>query len=168
MAMISESARASSAAEARFRIDAPNARPRQTWVVALDPAAERVMQRIARNPWNGARFFSVAATKPASHSLSDIVIDITLRNAGGTGQPPTEVLTSADAIVMIATAGTGAEAASLIGRACSALGIMATGLVVAGPGDTERTLQSLRPHASMIVVASGAEYLTEMLSALRA
>jgi hypothetical protein len=36
--MATESARASSAAESRFRIDAPNSRPRVVKMVALDPA----------------------------------------------------------------------------------------------------------------------------------
>jgi hypothetical protein len=41
--MQSESARMSSAAEARFRIDAPNSKPRAVKVIALDRPSERVV-----------------------------------------------------------------------------------------------------------------------------
>ena len=42
--MLSESARMSSAAEAKFRIAAPNSRPRAVKVIALDAASERVVK----------------------------------------------------------------------------------------------------------------------------
>jgi hypothetical protein len=46
--MESESARMSSAAEARFRIDYPNSKPRAVKVVALDAASERVVKEVAQ------------------------------------------------------------------------------------------------------------------------
>jgi len=45
--MDSESARMSSAAEARYRIDYPNSKPRVVKVVALDAASEHVVKRVA-------------------------------------------------------------------------------------------------------------------------
>src|SRR5262249_58392265 len=54
----SESARATSAAESRYRIDAPNSQPRTVKVIALDAAAERVAKRIAQGPWRRATFFT--------------------------------------------------------------------------------------------------------------
>ena len=39
--MLSESARMTTAAEARFRIDDPNSKPRADKVIALDPPSER-------------------------------------------------------------------------------------------------------------------------------
>jgi len=45
--MLSESARMSSAAEARFRIDAPNSKPRAVKVIALDHSSERVVKQLA-------------------------------------------------------------------------------------------------------------------------
>ena len=42
--MQSESARMSSAAEARYRIDAPNSKPRSVKVIALDTPSERVIK----------------------------------------------------------------------------------------------------------------------------
>ena len=54
--MESESARMSSAAQARFRIDYPNSEPRVTKVVALDEGSERVVKRVARQAWQRANF----------------------------------------------------------------------------------------------------------------
>jgi len=48
--MDSESARMSSAAEARFRIDYPNSKPRAVKVVALDAASEQVIKRWRSGP----------------------------------------------------------------------------------------------------------------------
>ena len=45
--MQSESARMSSAAEARYRIDAPNSKPRSVKVIALDHPSERVVKELA-------------------------------------------------------------------------------------------------------------------------
>ena len=45
--MESESARMSSAAEARFRVDYPNSKPRAVKVVALDAASEHVVKEAA-------------------------------------------------------------------------------------------------------------------------
>src|SRR5207302_9253779 len=56
--MDSESARMSSAAEARFRIDYPNSKPRVVKVVALDAASERVVKRVAQQGWQRATFFT--------------------------------------------------------------------------------------------------------------
>ena len=56
--MDSESARMSSAAEARFRIDYPNSKPRVVKVVALDAASERVVKLVAQQGWQRATFFT--------------------------------------------------------------------------------------------------------------
>ena len=45
--MLSESARMASAAEARFRIDAPNSKPRSVKVIALDRPSERVIKPLS-------------------------------------------------------------------------------------------------------------------------
>src|SRR5207237_7249507 len=56
--MDSESARMSSAAEARFRIDYPNSQPRVVKVIALDQASEQVVKRVAERSWQRASFFA--------------------------------------------------------------------------------------------------------------
>src|ERR1700760_3523312 len=49
--MQSESARMSSAAEAKFRIDKPNSQPRAVKVIALDAPSERIVKELAQAPW---------------------------------------------------------------------------------------------------------------------
>jgi len=56
--MLSESARMSSAAEARFRVQAPNSMPRVTRVVGLDAAGERVVRRLAAAGLTHATFLT--------------------------------------------------------------------------------------------------------------
>ena len=121
--------------------------------------------------WNGARFLTLVSTTPAGAGLEGVPIDARFADVDGAETGLADMLDGADSVVMIAAAGSGAAAASVIGGACAVRGIMATGLIVAdGPaaGAVERTLKSLRPHAAMLVVSDGAEYIPEMLSALRA
>ena len=59
--MQSESARMSSAAEARYRIDAPNSKPRSVKVIALDTPSERVIKELSQRQWNRASFFTASA-----------------------------------------------------------------------------------------------------------
>jgi hypothetical protein len=61
----SESARAASREESRFRITRPLAPARNARVIALDRAAEAVARRVARGPWARARFYTVAGGAPA-------------------------------------------------------------------------------------------------------
>ena len=64
--MESKSARMSSAAEAKFRIDAPNSRPRAVKVIALDAPSERVVKELARDAWQGATFLTASAFAAAA------------------------------------------------------------------------------------------------------
>jgi hypothetical protein len=64
--MQSESARASSAVEARFRINAPNSRPRAIKIIALDRPSEEVVKRLAQQAmWGSATFLTALAGAPA-------------------------------------------------------------------------------------------------------
>src|SRR5436190_13495864 len=101
--MESESARASSAAQARFRIDAPNSKPRSVKVIALDHPSERVVKDLARRSWNGATFFTASAFGGApkqGESFSGWLSDL----AGRTKNLIEEV-NGADLVVMVAAAG---------------------------------------------------------------
>jgi hypothetical protein len=168
--MQSESARMSSAAEARFRIDAPNSKPRSVKVIALDRRSEQVVKQLAQRPWNGATFFTASAfgTAPRlGESFAGWLSDL----AGRTHNLIEEV-NSADLVVMIAAAGENAEAASIVGEACSVKRVMTTALVLGGtdvPDETlSKTLSQLRPWSLMLVIASAEEYIADMLTALRA
>ena len=168
--MQSESARMSSAAEARYRIDAPNSKPRAVKVIALDPRSERVVKELATRAWNNASFFTASAfgdTPRKGESFAGWLSDL----AGRTKNLIEEV-NSADLVVMVATAGESAQAASIIGEACSVKRVMTTALVLGGsnvPDETlSKTLSNLRPWSLMLVIASAEEYIADMLTALRA
>src|SRR6185436_4863888 len=167
--MQSESARMSSAAEARYRIDAPNSRTRSVKVIALDHASERVVKELTGRKWNNASFFTASAfgsTPKQGESFSGWLSDL----AGRTKNLIEEV-NSADLVVMVAAAGESAQAASIIGEACSVKRVM-TALVLGGPAISDealsKTLSPLRPWALMLVIASAEDYIADMLTALRA
>ena len=168
--MQSESARMSSAAEARNRINAPNSKPRAVKVIALDAPSERVVKELAQRPWNGATFFTASAfgsTPRQGESFAGWLSDL----AGRTKNLIEEV-NSADLVVMLAQAGENAQAASIIGEACSVKRVMTTALVLGGTNISDealsKTLAQLRPWALMLVIASAEDYIADMLTALRA
>ena len=169
--MQSESARASSAAEARFRIDAPNSLPRAIKVIALDRASEEVVKRLAQqSAWRNATFLTALSGAPdpgARFSMAGWLSDL----AGHTRDLLNEI-EGADHVVMIASAGEPLDAASVIGEACSLKRIMTTSLVLSPPsasdGALSRSLAMLRPWSLMLVIASAEDYIADMLTALRA
>jgi hypothetical protein len=168
--MLSESARMTTRAEARYRIDAPNSQPRAVKVIALDLASEPVVKRLAQLPWNRASFLTASALAPArpdAFSMPGWLSDL----AGRTKDLIDEIA-SADLVVMIATAGENARVGSLIGEACSARRVMTTGLVLgtaaASDAALSATLAQLRPHTMMLVAAGDEDYIEDMLVALRA
>jgi hypothetical protein len=168
--MLSESARMSSTAEARFRINAPNSLPRSIKIIALDRPGEAVVKRLAQARWNGATFFTASAfggTPRVSESFAGWLSDL----AGRTKNLLDEVK-SADQVVMVATAGEDVPVASLIGEACSLRRVMTTALITGAAGKSDdalsKTLMQLRPWALMLVISSADEYIEDMLTALRA
>jgi hypothetical protein len=169
--MQSESARMSSGAEARFRIDAPNAAARRVKVIALDPASAAVVTSLAQQPWNNASFFTAAAfaSAPPERGFS---MQGWLADLSGRTRNLIDEVDSADLVVMVAAAGQDAQAAALIGEACSLRRVGATGLILSGPSVTDemlsRTLAQLRPWSLMLVIAEGEDYIEDMLCALRA
>jgi len=166
----SESARATSAAEARYRIDDPNSRLRAVKVIALDAASERVVKRIAKGPWRRATFFtSLTGDAPSGGTWS---MQAWLGDVAGRAQDLLDEIAGADLVVMVAQAGGSPQAASVIGEACGLNNVMSTALIVDAHGQSDaalsRTFAALRPYASMLVVADGEDYIEAMLAALRA
>ncbi|HKD27726.1 MAG TPA: hypothetical protein VKC66_17715 [Xanthobacteraceae bacterium] len=169
--MLSESARMSSAGEARFRIDAPNSKPRHIKVIALDGTSEAVVKNLAERRWSNASFFTASAfagTPPeADFSMPGWLSDL----AGRTKDLLDEV-GAADLVVMVARAGENAQAAALIGEACSLKRVNTTALILGGVSATDemlsRTLSQLRPWSLMLVIANREDYIEDMLLALRA
>ena len=149
--MVTESARMSSAAEARFRIDRPNSQTRAITVLAIDRPSERVVMALSTGDWNRATFLALRTLTPAQ--LDDQI-------AG------------ADLIVIVATAGEDGHGAARIGEVCSARRVYTTGLILGGTEHSDealsKTLAALRPWMLMLVIASSPEYVGDMLHALRA
>jgi hypothetical protein len=167
--MISESARMSSAAEARFRVQAPNSKPRATRVIALDAPSEAVVRGLAAAPGGSATFLTVvaAADRAGGEPPADAwLIDFTGRRA-----LLQDEVRGADLVIMIAAAGGDARGAAAIGRACSHDRVTTTALVVGAAAvseqDLSRTLAQLRPWSLMVVIAGNDDYIADMMTALR-
>lgn len=169
---LSESARVTTAQEARFRIDYPNSRPRAARIIALDEAAEAALHELEGQEWNDAHFLRYIEAVPAADTLQMLSIDAVVRDQAGKKRSLVEEIENAQVIVMVTSAGTDARAAEVIATACFVRNKLTTGLVLADhrveTGDLARTLTALRPYAAMLVVSSGAEYIGAMLTALRA
>jgi hypothetical protein len=132
---------AATAEEARFRIDRPIG-ARSAVVVALDDEAAAVVERVAEQPWRGARFLRA---DDASVELDDV-----------------------DMVLMIATADADADAAGRLADAAFERGIMTAGLIVGEGADVAATVSALRPHARNLMVTDDEEDVAEVLTALRA
>jgi len=174
--MQSESARMTTTAESKFRIDAPNSKPRAVKVIALDVRSERVVKELAQQPWQSATFLTASAfsTSPrhgggASERFS---LGGWLNDLAGRTKNLVDEVESADLVVMVSAAGESAAAAAIIGEACGVKRVMTTALILAGDGVSDESLAKmlaqLRPHAMMLVISSADEYIKDMLTALRA
>jgi hypothetical protein len=170
--MPSESARMTTAAAARLRIDAPNSLPRAVKVIALDPPSEVVVERLARGAWQGAAFFTSIRFDGAQRGGEGWSMKAWLRDLAGRTKDLVDEVAAADLVVMVASAGTSAGAAAVIGEACAVRKVMTTALIIGSDAKSDeelsKTLASLRPHASMLVIASNDDYIEAMLAALRA
>jgi hypothetical protein len=128
--MDSESARMTTAAEARFRVDYPNSQPRAVKVVALDPPSERVVKRLAEGPWQRAAFFTAPNFGGAPRSGENWSMTAWLSDLAGRTKDLIDEVASADLVVMVASAGTSAEAAAVIAEACAVRKVMTTALII--------------------------------------
>ncbi len=167
---------ATTAAEARYRIDVPIAPRRGARVIALDDGAATVVRRVAQLEWNAARFFTLVVDVPSAAGAGtgsvpvavDGVPDIALRRTDGSNSLLSDELVGADVAVMVATTDGSPVAADAIGRACARRGIMTAGLVLGGQEAVAHTLVALRPHAQVLLVTSDEQDVAEVLTALRA
>jgi hypothetical protein len=170
--MLSESARMTTAAEARFRINAPNSKPRTIKVIALDRPSEAIVKRLAGLAWNGAMFLTASAFSGTPRSGEPFSMTGWLSDLAGRTTDLIAEIKTADLVVMVGTAGEDAHAASIIGDACHLHRVMTTALIVGSASKSDQALsQSLaqvRPHALMVVIANAEEYIEDMLIALRA
>jgi hypothetical protein len=170
--MLSESARMSSAGEARFRVQSSNSQPRSTKVIALDLRSEALLERLAARPWDHTTFLSASRFGVELGSEKCISTDGWLTDIAGRPKSLKEQVATADLVAMIATAGESARAAASIGSECS-LKRVNTAAFLCGAGSASdmaisATLAQLRPWSLMIVIAAADDYLEDMMVALRA
>jgi hypothetical protein len=162
----------SSADEARFRIQAPNSKPRAIKVIGLDAESEPVVRRLAERPWQNATFFVTSPSARAPLSEESFAKDDWLRDLDGRPHSLMTEIETADLVVMVATAGGHAQVAALVGEACSLKRVMTTSFIVGGVSAEEselsKTLAQVRPWSLMVVLASADDYVGDMLIALRA
>lgn len=162
--MLHACARAASAEEARYRIQAPNSRQRRSRIFALDPAAAEAMYAITEAPWNDAHFLTVTTADNTSSTVR-------LSHPDGSAADLLAELDGADVAVLIATDGSSEGAAAAIAGACFERNIMCAALAL-GDGRQDATLDrvvnSLRRFARVLVVAHDVDYIPAMLTALRA
>jgi hypothetical protein len=172
VAMQSESARMSSAAEAKYRIDRPNSQPRAVKVIALDAPSERVVKELAASQWQQAAFLTASSFSGVPQRGERFSMGGWLNDLAGRTKDLVDEVNTADLVVMVATAGESAAAAAIIGEACNVKHVMTTALVLAGASSSDETLSKmlaqLRPHAMMLVISNADEYIKDMLAALRA
>lgn len=162
----SSCARATTAAEMRYRIDRPIPGRSGARIVALDEGAERIIERISRRPWGHARFLS----------LAEPVLDVGDRGSESVGLRDTDgeisslltELADADVVVMVATTEADGAAATIIGAACTVRAIMTAGLVIGDQGRIGGVVAALRPHARVLMVTGDEQDVIDLLAALRA
>ena len=158
--LLSSCALAATAAEASYRITAPEFARRSSRVIALDGESAGIVRELGGRSWGGGHFLVFESAVPD---------DALLRHAGtgGTALLSEELDGGADTIVMVASAGANAEAASVIGDAAAARGIMTAGLVLPGDDPVNEVVSALRPNAMVLVVLRNVADVPEILSALR-
>jgi hypothetical protein len=160
------------AAEARFRVDAPNSTLRVVKVIALDAASDAVVKRLAQRRWNHAGFLTASAFAGMPDTAAPFSMRGWLGDLAGRTRSLVEEIGGADHVVVVATAGGNAPAVQMVGEACQAKQVAITALIIADTSVSDaalsRTLAQLRPWALMLVIASAEDYVADMLAALRA
>lgn len=163
--LLSACAMATTASEAAFRITYPFA-PRDSRVVAVDADAAPVVCRAAQHEWSGAARFLTFETAIVANGNGS-TLDAALCSCDGSPAQLSTELAGADVAVMVAGSA-GAEAASLIGRACAERRIMTAGVVVGHSDErVDEAVLALRPYAMVLVSARDDDDLLELLAALR-
>ncbi len=151
--MQTESAKMTTAREAAFRVPYANNRPRSARLVALDRASEAFVAHLVRG-------------KPSRVALPLTAVDDPIAAA----RALIEALDATDLVVMISTEGEDAPAASVIAEACRLRRLPVIVFVLDTPERADELpdrLGHLRPYASMLVRATGPDYVEDMLTALR-
>ena len=157
----SESARASSATEAAFRIPHANARPRRIALVALDAGAAEAAEHLAAQGFPRAL---VLAGTAADSAWLDALLAPAREMAG--------LLADTDHLFLIASAAGDPAMAGAVAEAAQQRGIPVSAFLLAPEAAEEpgiaRALARLRPVAKMLVLAREEADIAAVLTALRA
>jgi hypothetical protein len=162
----SSCARATTAAEMRYRIDRPIRGRTGARIIGLDAGADAIVARISHEPWGHARFFTLAA--PVGEVGDGGSESVTLRDADGELSSLLAELEEADVVIMVATTESDAAAATIVGAACTVRGIMTAGLVIGERALVGDTVAAVRPHARVLMVSTDERDVIDVLTALRA
>jgi hypothetical protein len=162
----SSCARATTAAEMRYRIDRPIRGRSGARIIGLDAGADAIVDRISHQQWGHARFLVLAG--PVADVGARGSESVVLRSADGRETNLLAELEEADVVIMVATVDADAAAATIIGAACTVRAIMTAGLVIGEATRTAGTVAALRPHARVLMVSGDERDVVDLLSALRA
>lgn len=163
--LLSNSARATSRSESKYRIDYPLVPTRGARVIALDEGAEKIIRKTAQSDWKTAHFFTIE-TAPGNSEYIDDSVNVNLRSLDGRQVPLQDELNGVDVVIMIATRDSGSSAASIIAAACTVRGIMTAGIIISN--DATSTVAALRPHARILLISASDTDLETLLTAIRA
>lgn len=154
--MLSETARATTAAESCYRVQAANAMPRRILVIALDPTTAALGQQLAEERWRNIRF--------ANFEVSDPQKNLTFTRLGA-GED-----SASDVVVIVGTVGRDLSQASRIAERCVRQGIEVSGVLIAPkrakPQAVNEALLSLRPMSRTLALIRDGEFLRGILQAL--
>ena len=164
--LLNSCARAATAAEARYRIQAPIAGVRASRIIALDAEAADILRRVAELPWTGDARFLIFESSTSVNGHGDSPGDATLKTIDGRETLLSTELEGADVAVMLATHDDGEQAAA-IGGASFPRGVMTAGVVVAEGGLADRAVAALRSDAMVLVVTKDEGDVPDLLTALR-
>lgn len=157
--MITQSMRATSAAESRFRIAQPNSRTRKTLVLALGRQALTPLAELQQLGWNN----TVMGLYTAGH--------LELYSGQETRRVPLDdALDQLDVMVLLITSDSDTESIERIGEACSRRRIMTSGFVLEPPDETDinTVLDCTRRVTVSLVIDTDTDTLIESLRAVRA
>jgi hypothetical protein len=172
--MISQSSRATTAAESRFRINNPNSKGRSSLVLGLGKSSMPTLSALSCMEWNGARFSCVVKGDEVYGSAAELAIgpeDLMLQSPNGDISRLSDELANTDVVIMFARSGESAQAAATVGGAAFSRNLMTAGFVLDEHNDrqgVEETLSALRPFVISLVVGPDEESFIETLSAIRA
>ncbi|GEM_PF-1183442 len=169
--MLSESRAA--AADTRHRIDYPNSRPRALALVGLGDGGAKIARRAGEHGFAHVRILTAEHPSPDRHVDSGEASALTgmARAIAAEGHRLGQALEQADMIFMVATPTDDLGVAAEIGQLGRQRNILITGVLIAPSAtapNVDGALELLRAATDMLVIASDASYVMEMLAELGA